>query len=312
MYARQQAAVAELSRSALAGTTVPALLSQAVALIAQTLDIEYSALFELEPSRNALRLLTGIGWNESIISQERVDVEVTSFDRYVLLRNTPILVDDWHTESRFSQPSFLRGHGVACSLRVLVPGPKGPFGILGADSTKNAMFTCGDLDFLQAVANVLSMAIARAHTNRIWEHRFEAQTREIERRHHVIETLHKTLAILNSTHSLDQILNYIIAEACHLLGTAAGAIYELDIQQGLLKSRAAYGLDNDNAQVALPVDWGAAGEAVLKRQPVHVNNAHIALSSQSESSPVLPQNVVRLTRCYRSLLAVPLIIEDNV
>ncbi|MDQ5852803.1 MAG: GAF domain-containing sensor histidine kinase [Chloroflexota bacterium] len=314
MYARQQAALAELSQSALAGTDLPTLMSQAVTLVAHTLDVDYSAILELLPDRSALVLRAGVGWQEGSVGCATVGCGTASPAGYALLRNTPVIVEDWRSETRFRQPPLLRSHGVISSLRVIIHTPDRPFGVLGADSKVRRTFTSDELHFLQAVANVLAMAIERLRANQTLEQRVEERTRELERRHQVAESLHEILTILNSNRTLDETLDYIIAQACRLLDTSAGAIYRLHRQEAILNIQAAWGMDTDDAALNLPIGWGATGRAVLQRQPVKIKDTLAALQDQSD--PLLaPQPEARLTHLairYRALLAVPLIVKADV
>src|SRR5882762_6365691 len=65
--ARQQAAVARLGQVALSGTGLSALFDETVALVAQTLNVEYSKLLELLPAGDGLLMRAGVGWKEGLV-----------------------------------------------------------------------------------------------------------------------------------------------------------------------------------------------------------------------------------------------------
>ena len=46
-------------------------------------------------------------------------------------------------------------------MTVVIPSTEGPFGVMGAHTTSHRTFSEDDINFLQAVANVLAMAIER-------------------------------------------------------------------------------------------------------------------------------------------------------
>ena len=71
----------------------------------------------------------------------------------------------------------LTDHGVLSSLTVVVPGQTRPFGCLGVDVTAIRMFSDEEICFLQAVANVLALAIERFESNLAIERRVEAMNR---------------------------------------------------------------------------------------------------------------------------------------
>lgn len=158
---RQQATVADLGQCALAGTELSTLMDEVAALVAMTLEVEYGKILELPPHGDAFVLRAGFGWQEGAVGRATGGPSTESLAGYTLLSDRPVIVEDWHTETRFRQPALLRDHGVVSSLSVIIQGREQPFGILGADSTRRRTFTSEDVHFLQAVANVLATAIER-------------------------------------------------------------------------------------------------------------------------------------------------------
>jgi PAS domain S-box-containing protein len=160
---RQQAVVAELGQRALASTDLSMLLNEAVALTAHTLEVEYCKVLELLPEGTALLLRAGVGWQDGLVGHTMVGVETDSEAGYTLLSREPVIVADLHTEARFNGPPLLHDHGVVSGMSVIIqgPAPKRPFGVLSAHTTQRRTFTQDDINFLQAVANVLAAAIER-------------------------------------------------------------------------------------------------------------------------------------------------------
>ncbi len=162
--ARQQAAVAEFGRQAIAGTDLAALMNDAVGLVARTLEVEYAKVLEVLPEGTAFRLRAGVGWREGLVGQATVGTGTDSQAGYTLWTNEPVIVEDLRAETRFSGPPLLHEHGVVSGLSVIIPGHERPFGVLGAHTTRRRTFTQDDVHFLQAVGNVLAEAIARKQT----------------------------------------------------------------------------------------------------------------------------------------------------
>jgi PAS domain S-box-containing protein len=158
---RQQAAVAELGQRVLCGTELSALMSKAVSLVAQTLEVEYCQLLELLPSGDTLLLRAGVGWQEGLVGQATVSARTNSYAGYTLLSSKPVIVKDLRTETRFSSPSLLHDHGVISIMSVIIQGQDRPFGVLSACTTKPRTFTQEDIHFLQAVSNVLAEGLER-------------------------------------------------------------------------------------------------------------------------------------------------------
>src|SRR4030095_12721388 len=64
-------------------------------------------------------------------------------------------------ETRFTPAELLREHGIVSGMTVIIQGHKQPYGVLGVHATECRMFSRDDVHFVQAVANVLAMAVER-------------------------------------------------------------------------------------------------------------------------------------------------------
>jgi signal transduction histidine kinase len=117
------------------------------------------------------------------------------------------------------------------------------------------------------------------------------------------ESLHEILTLLNSNRALEDILDAIVAQTCRLLDTAGGAIYRLHSQEQHLSIQASCGLEVGEAPQRLPADRSLLGQAVYTRRPIYVSDT--AAPSYIDQPPE-----VQLP--YRALLAVPLIVKDDV
>ncbi len=159
--ARQQAAVAKLGQLALADTDVYTLMDEAVVLITKSLEVEYSKVLELLPDKNNLLLRAGVGWQSGLVGCGVVSGGIESQAGYTLLSSEPVIVYDLRTETRFSGPPLLHDHGVVSGMSVIIQGQKQPFGVLGVHTTRLREFTQDDINFLQAIANVLATTIER-------------------------------------------------------------------------------------------------------------------------------------------------------
>jgi two-component system, cell cycle sensor histidine kinase and response regulator CckA len=159
--ARQQAAVAKLGQLALADTDLYVLMDEAVALITQSLEVEYSKVLEMLPDKSNLLLRAGIGWQSELVGDGIVNGGSDSQAGYTLLSSEPVIVYDLREDTRFSGPPLLQEHGVVSGISVIIQGQKQPFGILGAHTTRCREFTQDDIHFLQAIANVLATTIER-------------------------------------------------------------------------------------------------------------------------------------------------------
>ncbi|MBD2021092.1 GAF domain-containing protein [Leptolyngbya sp. FACHB-36] len=176
--AHQQAAVAELGEQALTGLSLP-LLHEAVVRVADSLDVEYANVLELLPEGDALLLRAGVGWQQGTVGQATID-GADSPAGYALQCSSPVVVNDLSSETRFTKPPLLVKHGVISVISVVIAGETQPFGVLGAYTTRQRVFTRDDVHFLQSVAAVISGAIARQQSE-------TARQRQAEQEQLVIE-----------------------------------------------------------------------------------------------------------------------------
>src|SRR5215208_4228655 len=163
---RQQAVVAELGLRALANDGLQSLMDDEVASVARTLGVEYVKIVELLPGGEELLMRAGVGWEEGLVGSARESAGLGSQAGYTLLVNEPVIVEDLSTETRFNPPPLVQERGGVSGMTVVIPGREEPFGVLGAHSRSRRTFSEDDVNFLQAVANVLATAIERHETEK--------------------------------------------------------------------------------------------------------------------------------------------------
>uniref|UniRef100_UPI001ABBC4BF PAS domain S-box protein n=1 Tax=Aetokthonos hydrillicola TaxID=1550245 RepID=UPI001ABBC4BF len=157
----QQAAVAKLGQLALEGCDLYTLMDEAVALVIQSLEVEYCEVLELIEDGKAALLRAGGGWQEGLVGSAKVSTDMNSQAGYILLAKEPLIVENQHNETRFSNSPLLEQHQVISSLSVIILGQNMPYGILAAHTTEQRTFVQDDINFLQAIANVLAQVISR-------------------------------------------------------------------------------------------------------------------------------------------------------
>jgi diguanylate cyclase (GGDEF)-like protein/PAS domain S-box-containing protein len=208
----QQAAVAELGVSALEGTEVASLMDEAVALVARTLGVEFCELLELTEDREALRLIAGAGWRAGLVRTALMPVGSEFHAGFTWGSRGRVVVDDYAAEKRFRPTALLREHEVASSAVVTLASKRGPIGVLGAHSATKRSFRADEVDFLQAIANVLAEAIVR-------------QSAESKVRH---QALHDPLTGLPNRSLLLDRLDHWAQRATRDSSTAAVLFVDLD------------------------------------------------------------------------------------
>lgn len=162
---RQHQAVASLSQLALTNTSLISLFERAANLLAKLLNVEFTKILRHLPDQNDFLLVAGHGWRSDIVPGKTIiPGGKESQAGYTFNSNHPIVVSDLTQESRFSGPELLLDHQVKSGISVIVASKPQPFGVLGVHSTQIQRFSKDDIHFVQAIANVLGLAIQQFHT----------------------------------------------------------------------------------------------------------------------------------------------------
>jgi two-component system, cell cycle sensor histidine kinase and response regulator CckA len=152
----QQAAVAELGRHAMKGTGIEELLRRAIETLEDTLEVEYAGVVEL--------------------GQLREPIDPDSLAGYTLARGEPVVTPDFADEIRFQPPAEVAKRGTRSGMSVAIEGRDGPFGLIEVHTTKLRDFNRDDVNFVRAVANVLSAAVTREREEQL-EHQLQRARR---------------------------------------------------------------------------------------------------------------------------------------
>ncbi len=169
---RLQAAVAIIGQKALQTSNIYKLIDTAVAIVAKTLNVEFSKVLELLPGNHAFLLYAGVGWEKNLVGKATVSAGEKSQAGYTLLANQPVIVKDLLVETRFPGSPLLHNHRIVSGATVIIPNleikesqntnshnSQKTWGVLGVHTRQYREFTQDDIYFLQAIANILATAI---------------------------------------------------------------------------------------------------------------------------------------------------------
>jgi len=300
LLARLQSVVAELGQRALRTGQSGEVLDEAVALVAQNLDVEYCKVLELLPDGEGLLLRSGVGWKEGSVGKATVGSGADSQAGYTVLSNQPVIVKDLRTERRFSGPPLLHEHGVVSGMSVVIPTSEVPYGVLGAHTKQRRTFTRDEVNFLQAVANVLGSAIER--------HRAEAQLWRVNQAQRALSKCNEVL--VRSTDEatlLQQICDVVVEEAGYRLCWVGRAendeaktvrpVAQAGFEAGYLATLNITWADTERGQ-------GPTGTCIRTGQTV--------LSKRIATDPKMtPWRAEALKRGYASSVAIPLLVDSK-
>src|SRR5829696_5677550 len=145
---RQQAAVAELGRFALDEQDLEAMMDRVARTIAETLDVELSAVFEVTPRGSALRLAAGMGWPDGHVRRALVPSGPETQVGYTLSEQLPVVTTDIAAEDRFVLPAVLAEAGARSGLTATIAARGEVWGVLGAHARTARLFAADEADFM--------------------------------------------------------------------------------------------------------------------------------------------------------------------
>jgi PAS domain S-box-containing protein len=146
----------------------------------------------------------------------------------------------------------------------------------------------------------------RKQTEELLERRVEERTREIERRRRVADSLRDILRVLNSNRPLQEILDFIVAQARELLHADASAIYQLHDEDKPLRFQAGVGIAPEHFSAA----YDGKGSNLLAVQRWEESNdvREVILNHSERATPLFHTD----DGGYCAQLAVPLKLKDEI
>jgi diguanylate cyclase (GGDEF)-like protein/PAS domain S-box-containing protein len=157
---RQQAAVAELGRQALAANDLDALFAETVRTVNKLLGAEACRIIQHSPSERRLSVRAGTRLAPGSAQEWIPDDATGSQAGYTIAQATDVISNDLAAEKRFAVYAPIVAAGFRSTATVIIPGHDRPFGVL-ASMSRVTEFSPDDVVFMRAVANILGEAIER-------------------------------------------------------------------------------------------------------------------------------------------------------
>jgi PAS domain S-box-containing protein len=297
--AHLHAEAAELGQDALRGGPLVDVLESAVTRVARALDVDYCNVAERLPGGEEFLLRAGLGWGEGVVGRTKVP-STGSQPGYTVQSDRPVIVENAAAETRFAPMPGLLGEEVASSMSVVISTPEGPYGALGAHSRRRRAFTADEVNFLQAVANVLGMTIARR--------RADERLRRLNRTNRALSLGNEALVrATNESALLQRICEIIVTEAGYRLCWVGYA--EPDAAR-TVRVVAQAGFDEGYLKIA-NIGWA---DTERGRGPTGtcIRTGEIQVAKNIATDPRLaPWRADALERGYASSIAIPLAAEGK-
>ncbi len=155
----EQAAVAELGSFALSGEELNTVFERAVTLVTRTLEVGFCLI--LEAQHETLLLRAGTGLNILEEGQLLINADFALLAHLSQPSEKPLFWSDPPTEPDRASQALMRLLGAVSGVTLLIGSTRNFFGILGVFASYPREFSSDDLNFLQALANVLSSSVQR-------------------------------------------------------------------------------------------------------------------------------------------------------
>jgi signal transduction histidine kinase len=264
---RQQSAIAALGRAAIRERDLGAIMCEAASCCAEIFGTGRSIIWQLRPEREDLILRAQVGWDE-LPREAILPIGGGSAARYVLGNDRPVVVADVPA-SHFEPSWILRDYGVMTMITTVIRGPREPWGLLSIHALTEQSFTDDEVEFVQSMANVLALAIAR--------HEHE------EERALLLATAESALAQLRAIASitddalgrmgLDEMSCELLARLRNTLGVDHAAILLLDEARTGFTFRAIDGFPKERIHgVRVPLTSPLSSRVLKEERPLIFND----------------------------------------
>lgn len=154
----QKEVIVELGQKALAGCALNELFEETAELVPQTLGVEFCGILEALPEGENLLLRAGYGWN-NLLTGTPLTAPPDFLEIRVLSTGKPIIENA--SGELVPIKSIFKEQGAKSGICCLIGNQQKIFGAIGTYTAQKRAFNTEDINFLQAIANVLTMAVDR-------------------------------------------------------------------------------------------------------------------------------------------------------
>ncbi|MFN2290953.1 MAG: GAF domain-containing protein, partial [Anaerolineae bacterium] len=242
---RALATLLEVSHNVASTLELSRLLDLVLDQLRTVVDYTGASVLTLDDGHLSVRAYRGPIDQDRVLAV-RFSLEDTPANREVVRQREPVIIPDVRSdtlEARLFQDGaqdemdttfgYVRSWlGVPLMVKDRV------IGMLTLDHQEPDFYGPQQAGLVHALANQVAVAIENARLYQAEQERLE----ESERRRRVAEGLRGVLAILNSDRPLDDILDHIVDQARQLMDCQAAVVYQLAMEEGLIRIQADSGM----------------------------------------------------------------------
>ncbi len=293
---REPEALQYVTDAALAYLPQDELLEELLSRITDVLSADTAAILLLDEDAGVLRARAARGIEEEVEQGVQIPVGRGFAGRIAAERRAIAIEDIDHAD--ILNP-ILREKGIRSLLGVPLLVEGRVIGVLHVGSLTPRHFTADEHELLQLTGDRVAVAIEHADLHareRLAREAAEAASRRLESLQRITDA---ALAYLPQ----DELLEELLSRITDVLSADTAAILLLDEDAGVLRARAARGIEEEVEQgVQIPVGRGFAGRIAAERHAIAIED----IDHADILNPILREKGIR------SLLGVPLLVEGHV
>ncbi len=275
----------------------------------EILDVDKSCILVYNTGRDRLQVQASRGFSTSVL--DHMDFKPgEGVAGQVLIDREPIFIESAGEHPQVDR-SITEPEGIAAFAHLPIMIGEALFGIFNLSYSDNHEFNDSERRIAAALAQRSALVIENA---RLYEAE-KLQFIDAERRRRVAEGLQQILTVLNTPQPLNKIFTHIIPLAVELLGADGGALYELDQENEIVRTRATYGMpDGFDIIEAFPISDSETDRATMAGRHYTSPDMRARMIKQGFDPEKLDPNswLALVSKQFNAFLSVPLIVEGDV
>ncbi len=160
-FGRYQEVLGRIAHLAVKGAEITEIAEVAARETARALDVEFCKILIPGDSDPLLHLMAGVGWRPGLVGSYVQEGGIHSQAGFSIRQKRAVVVEDLHTETRFSPSKLLSEHGVRSGVSVPMMFQDQVLGAMSAHTTSVRRFDPTEIAFLETVANTFATLLER-------------------------------------------------------------------------------------------------------------------------------------------------------